>query len=646
MSGSLDGLVTEAAAELMAATAGNSVAISERVLRDLVGHFGVDTGFLRHNDHTIHATVLVAEWPRREVIPDPDPIGVVYFADADPVFAAGENTKVPLVLRPEPSNADYQRRIEEGTAIPAVSLAYVPLLSGDLTTGTLGFVKFGDREWLPEELNALQAIATLFAQLQARIVAEEQVRYLAEHDDLTGLLNRRALIAHLDERLAEGQPGPVGVLFLDLDRFKVVNEHLGQNAGDRFIKGFAELLRAAADPSSVTARLGGDELVVVPSAPMDVKSAVAFAHWLQDRVHKQVVIDGEKLTRSVSVGVATGIPGRDSTSDLLRRADQATRSAKNSGGAAVAPFSPEMFERDAIRNEIELHLEGTSDSDNGALVLHYLPEFGMRTGEVLGTEALARWQHPTRGLLMPESFIGVLESINLARKVGRMVMRSACAQFGLWRARGVGQDAVLRINISPTQLVANNIVDDVAATLDEFAIDPNAVCLEITERVVVQEIDTTRRTLARLKDIGVQIAIDDFGTGYSALAYLKSLPVDTLKIDRGFVRDLGTNKRDLAIVQAIVALAHAFELEVVAEGVETVAAARTLLDLGCDRAQGFLLSRPLDSAAMESLLARRVLPMDFSTMGGSPRDDSSTSNNRGIGESPRGISTRAGMQPL
>jgi diguanylate cyclase len=646
MSGSLDGLVTEAAAELMAATAGNSVAISERVLRDLVGHFGVDTGFLRHNDHTIHATVLVAEWPRREVIPDPDPIGVVYFADADPVFAAGENTKVPLVLRPEPSNADYQRRIEEGTAIPAVSLAYVPLLSGDLTTGTLGFVKFGDREWLPEELNALQAIATLFAQLQARIVAEEQVRYLAEHDDLTGLLNRRALIAHLDERLAEGQPGPVGVLFLDLDRFNVVNEHLGQNAGDRFIKGFAELLRAAADPSSVTARLGGDELVVVPSAPMDVKSAVAFAHWLQDRVHKQVVIDGEKLTRSVSVGVATGIPGRDSTSDLLRRADQATRLAKNSGGAAVAPFSPEMFERDAIRNEIELHLEETSESDNGALVLHYLPEFGMRTGEVLGTEALARWQHPTRGLLMPESFIGVLESINLARKLGRTVMRLACAQFGLWRARGVGQDAVLRINISPTQLVANNIVDDVAATLDEFAIDPSAVCLEITERVVVQEIDTTRRTLARLKDIGVQIAIDDFGTGYSALAYLKSLPVDTLKIDRGFVRDLGTNKRDLAIVQAIVALAHAFELEVVAEGVETVAAARTLLDLGCDRAQGFLLSRPLDSAAMESLLARRVVPMDFSTMGGSPRDDSSTSNNGGIGKSPRGISTRAGMQPL
>jgi diguanylate cyclase len=646
MSGSLEDLVTAAAAELMAATAGNSAAISQRVLRDLVSHLGVDTGFLRHNDHTIHATVIVAEWPPRENVPDPDPIGVVYFADADSVFARAENLKAPYIMRPEPPNADYQRRIEEGTAIPAVSMASVPLLSGDLTTGTMGFIKFGDREWLPEELNALQAIATLFAQLQARIVAEERVRYLAEHDDLTGLLNRRALIAHLDERLAEGQSGQVAILFLDLDRFKVVNEHLGQNAGDRFIKGFAEFLREAADISSVTARLGGDEFVVVPAAPMDIESAMAFAHWLQERVEKQVVIDGEKLSRSVSVGVATGVPGRDSTSDLLRRADQAARSAKNSGGANIAAFSAEMSERDTIRNDIELDLEASTNSDNSALVLHYLPEFSMRTGEILGTEALVRWQHPTRGLLMPDSFIGVVESINLAGKLGRLVMRSAFAQFGLWRSRGLGRDAMLRVNVSPMQLVANNIVDTVAATLDEFAIDPGAVCLEITERVVVQEIDTTRRTLGRLKDIGVKIAIDDFGTGYSALTYLKTLPVDTLKIDRAFVRDLGTNTRDLAIVQAIVDLAHALGLEVVAEGVETATAARALLDLGCHRAQGFLLSRPVDSAAMESLLARRVVPMDFSTMGDSLRDDSSTSNNGGIGKFPQGTSTRAGMQPF
>ncbi len=208
MPGSLDDLVTAAAAELMAATAANHVAVSERVLADLVSHFGVDFGFLRHNDHTIHATVLVASWPPREDIPDPDPIGVVYFADADSVFARAETMKEPDVLRPEPANADYQQNIEGATGIPASSLACVPLLSGDVTTGILGFVKFGDREWLPEELNALQAIATLFAQLQARVVAEEQIHYLAEHDDLTGLLNRRALIAHLDERLAKGTTRP------------------------------------------------------------------------------------------------------------------------------------------------------------------------------------------------------------------------------------------------------------------------------------------------------------------------------------------------------------------------------------------------------------------------------------------------------
>lgn len=623
MAGSLDDLVTSAAAELMAATAANSAAISQRVLRNLASHFGVDFSFLRHIDHVIHATVLVAEWPPRENVPDPDPIGVVYFADADSVFKMSENLKVPDIVRPGATNADYQRNIKEGTGVPVSCLACVPLLSGDVTTGTLGFVNFGDREWLPDELNALQAIATLFAQLQARIVAEEQIHYLAEHDDLTGLLNRRALIAHLDERLAKGRPGPIAVLLLDIDRLKVINDHLGHNAGDQFIKAFAELLRDAADIPSIISRFGGDEFVVVPTAPMDVEGAEAFAQWLQNRVRQQVDIDGEMLSRTVSIGVAIGEPGCDNTSVLLRRADQAVLSAKSSGGRKVARFSPEMSERFAIRNDIELQLEGTIDRGSGALVLHYLPEFDMRTGEVLGAEALIRWQHPTRGLLMPESFIGVVESINLAGRLGRLVMRTAFEQFTIWRSRGVGQGAVLRVNISPIQLVAEGTVDAVGATLDAFGLDAAAVCLEITESVVVQDVDATHKTLAGLKDIGVQIAIDDFGTGYSALAYLKSLPVDALKIDKGFVRELGTHAADQAIVRSIMSLSHAFGLDVVAEGVETAAAARALLDLDCYRAQGFLLSRPLESEAMESLLAQRFVPMDFSDMADPVLEDSS-----------------------
>ncbi len=611
MSGSLDDLVTAAAAKLMAADAGTSADISQRVLGDLVGSFGVDFGFLRHNDHTIHATVLVAEWPPREYIPDPDPIGVIYFAGADSAFAQAENLKEPDVLRPEPANADYQRSIQEGRGVPEVSLACVPLLSGDVTTGTLGFVKFGDREWLPPELNALQAIASLFAQLQARIVAEGRLHYLAEHDDLTGLLNRRAVIAHLDARLAEGQPGPVALVFLNLDRLKAVNDHLGHKAGDRFIDAFAQLLEEAVDVSSVIARFGGDEFVIVPAAPMGADAAEALAKQLQTRVHKQVAVDGETITRTVSIGVAVGTPGRDNASDLLRQADQAVVSAKSIGGNAVAAFDPEMSEKYAIRNDIELHLEGTIENDSGALVLHYLPEFDMRTGEILGIEALIRWRHPTRGLLMPDSFMGVVESINLAGKLGRLVMRSACAQFSYWHDRGLGRDVVLSINVSPAQLVTDGFVAMVAATLHEFLLDPSTVCLEITEHVVVKDIDTTHKTLTGLKEIGVQVAIDDFGTGYSALTYLKSLPVDTLKIDKEFVRDLKEDSADLAILRQVVALADAFGLDVIAEGVETAAAARALLDLGCYRAQGFLLSRPVDRTEMERLLAQRFIPMDF-----------------------------------
>jgi diguanylate cyclase (GGDEF)-like protein len=594
----------------MAVNAATSAAVSERVLADLVGHFGVDFSFLRHNDHELHATRLIAEWPVRPEIPDPDPIGLVFFADADPVFAAAETAKEILVFRPEPATDDYQKTIEEATSIPQTSMAVVPMLSGEVTTGCLGFVKIGDREWTPAELNALKAIASLFAQLQARIVAEDQLRFLAEHDDLTGLNNRRALLAHLDERLAPGEPGPVSALFLDLDRLKAINDYLGHTAGDWFIRVFSKRLREGAEGPNLIARLGGDEFVVVPVVPMSATEAEALASQLQATLRERVSIDGEMLTRTVSIGVALGVPGRDTTSDLLRRADQALLAAKSGGGNKIAVFSDDMSLKGEFRNDIELHL--ASAIENGALVLHYLPEVDMRTGEILAFEALVRWQHPTRGLLSPNAFIGVAESINFAGELGRWVMRAGCAEFRKWRSKGIGEDAVLRLNVSPVQLVTEGFVETVAGIIDEFGLDGGSVCLEITESVVVQDIETTRITLAGLKEVGVQIAIDDFGTGYSVLSHLKSLPVDTLKIDKSFVRELGTNPGDLAIVRAVIALAESFGLELVAEGVETEEAALTLLRHGCHRAQGFLLSRPVAGDAMEALLAQRRIPLPFS----------------------------------
>jgi diguanylate cyclase (GGDEF)-like protein len=606
----LDEVVTAVATELMAVTAATSATVSQRVLADLVGHFGVDFSFLRHNDHDLRATRLIAEWPVRPEIPDPDPIGLVFFADADPVFAAAETAKEILVFRPEPATDDYQKTIEEATSIPQTSMAVVPMLSGEVTTGCLGFVKIGDREWTPAELNALKAIASLFAQLQARIVAEDQLRFLAEHDDLTGLNNRRALLAHLDQRLAPGEPGPVSALFLDLDRLKAINDYLGHTAGDWFIRVFSKRLREGAAGPNLIARLGGDEFVVVPMTPRSATQAEALASQLQATLRERVSIDGEMLTRTVSIGVALGVPGRDTTSDLLRRADQALLAAKSGGGNKIAVFSDDMSLKGEFRNDIELHL--ASAIENGALVLHYLPEVDMRTGEILAFEALVRWQHPTRGLLSPNAFIGVAESINFAGELGRWVMRAGCAEFRKWRLKGIGEDAVLRLNVSPVQLVTEGFVETVAGIIDEFGLDGGSVCLEITESVVVQDIETTRITLAGLKEVGVQIAIDDFGTGYSVLSHLKSLPVDTLKIDKSFVRELGTNPGDLAIVRAVIALAESFGLELVAEGVETEEAALTLLRHGCHRAQGFLLSRPVAGDAMEALLAQRRIPLPFS----------------------------------
>lgn len=606
---SLDLVVTSVASQLMSANAATSVEVSRQVMADLVSYLGVDVSFLRYNDHTIGASRLIAEWPVRPDGADPHPLALVNFAEADPVVAASEHAKKPMVFRPEPGIDEHPRHMNEGRAIPAMSMAAAPLVSGEVTTGVLGFAKFGDREWGADELRAIEAIAALFAQVQARVQAEEQLRYLAEHDDLTGLLNRRTLLGHLDSRLAQGEPGPVSALLFDLDRIKVINDYVGHTAGDLFIRVTADRLRSGAEGPALIARIGGDEFVLIPAAPMDIAAAGALADRFRSALREAISIDGELLSRTVSIGVAVGIPGKDSTSDLLRRTVQAVHNAKNYGGDTVSAFSDDMWTKSAFRNDIELHLQTVID--NGALHLQYLPEVDLRTGEIVAAEALVRWQHPTRGLISPDSFISIAESINLAVELGRWVLRSACAELAGWRSRGVGEDVVLRVNVSPVQLVTEGFVESVANIMNEFALARGSVCLEITERVVVEDIETTRITLARLKDAGVQVAIDDFGTGYSALSQLKTLRVDTLKIDQGFVHDLGSDPSDLAIVRAIISLAEAFNLELVAEGVETEAAARTLLAHGCHRAQGYLLSRPIAGAEMESLLATGRIPLHF-----------------------------------
>jgi diguanylate cyclase len=606
----LDRVVSSVAAQLMDATASDAAEVSQQVLANLVEQFDADAAFLRHNDLNVRASKLVAEWPPWPNRPDPDPLEVVHFVSADPIFAYCAHGQEPIVIQLDPANdicRAYQGRIAESRSVTSPSVAAAPLVSRGVTTGLLGFIKFGDCTWTPKLMNTLRAIAPMFAGFQIRIATEVKLRHLAEHDDLTGLHNRRSVVAHLSDRLTTGRPGPVAVLYLDLDRLKSINDYFGHDAGDRYLQIFAERLQASLGDLGVIGRHGGDEFLVIPGQAMPTEIAESLAHRLQTTLCASLKIGEDVITPSVSIGVAAGRPGRDSTADLLRRADGAVLTAKRAGGNQVAVCTDDISRNVVFRNDIELHLQAGIDSD--ALLLHYLPEVDLWTGAILGAEAVVRWQHPTRGLLLPDSFIGVAESTNLAGELGRWVMRSACAEFSRWRSNDVGQSAILRINVSPLQLITRGFVRSVADTLEEFGIDGGSVCLEITERAVVHDIETTRKTLAELKEVGVQIAIDDFGTGYAVLSHLKSLPVDMLKIDTVFVRDLGPNTSDLAIVRAVIGLAEAFGLQLVAEGVETPAAALTLLQHGCHRAQGFLFSRPVAGDAMESLLFRRRIPM-------------------------------------
>jgi len=561
----------------------------QRTLQVLTEFFQMDTSFLRQNDFARDMSVLVAEWPRRQDVPDPDPLGEVPFG-VDPVFDATRQLDKPFVMRPTGLPDTYQERVERGSGIGQVSMAMVPLIRNSTTVGVLGFVKFGDRPWDTAETNALQAVASLIVQLQARVEAEERLQYHAYHDQLTDLPNRRALLDELCRR-ASGDRSHLGaVLFLDLDNFKMMNDLLGHGAGDRLLVAIAERLTGATTPMDFVARLAGDEFVVLLERRADEQGILDIADSILSLVAEPIEIANHHLTRTGSVGISFADPGAVGEEDLLGQADAALRLAKTQGGNQYAVFDSRL--RASIQERAETELRFRDAIDTGALMLYYQPEVNLRTGQLLAVEALVRWDHPELGVLTAGAFIEMAEETGMIVDLGRWVLAEACRQMALWRAQYPELRFTMRVNMSPAQLVTRNIVQLVGASLADNKLPGRALCLEITEHAVMQDVDQAVQVLHDLKALGVSLAIDDFGTGYSSVAQLKRLPVDVLKIDQGFVLGLGTDGGDRAIVDATVRLAHAFGLEVVAEGVETVDLVHELLALGCFRAQGFLLCRP------------------------------------------------------
>ncbi len=429
---------------------------------------------------------------------------------------------------------------------------------------------------------------------------ERQLVHQAFHDALTGLPNRALFHDRLGQALARARRDgwPCAVLFLDLDRFKDVNDTLGHDAGDRLLVAVATRLRGGLRDGDTLARLGGDEFVVLLEDVADVGDATRTVTRLLAALTPPLALDGREYRLTASVGIALGRVDHARPEEVVRDADIALYRAKEGGRAGYAVFDPAM--QAALVARLDLERDLRQALERGEFLLHYQPIVDLRTGRMIRAKVLARWQHPTRGLVPPGDFIPLAEETGLIAPLGRWVLGEACRQAAAWAAAGT--PVAIAVNLTTREFQHPGLAREVAAALATTGLAARWLGLEITESLAMRDMAATIATLAALGALGVPVAIDDFGTGYSSLAYLKRLPVGALKIDKAFVDGLGTDEEDTAIVATIVTLAHALGLRVVAEGVETAAQADQLLQLGCDLAQGYHFARPLPPAELQALL--------------------------------------------
>lgn len=457
------------------------------------------------------------------------------------------------------------------------------------------------------------AVAGLVAtarDITERKAFEAQLTRQALYDSLTLLPNRVLLRDRIEQALsrASRMKTKIGVLFIDLDNFKAINDSLGHRIGDELLTQAATRLRSCVREENTVARLGGDEFVILIEHLSSEVEAVHVAERIEKQFGKAFTLGGREFVVTTSIGIALSEAGHDAEK-IMRDADIAMYSAKGRGKAQHVVFDASMqtdtlaqlvLEND-LRHAIERH----------ELRLHYQPIVRLETGEVTEVEALLRWQHPTRGLLAPMVFIPLAEETGLIVPIGGWVLKEACRQVASWQAAFPRNPPLtVSVNLSPRQFQQPNLVEQVEQTLCETGLSAHSLKLEITEGTIMRDVETTATALSGLKRLGVQLAVDDFGTGYSSLAYLSRLPLDILKIDRSFVRGIDRDGEDTAIVRAIISMAKSMHLSVTGEGIETAEQAALLRTWACDLGQGFYYSRPLEAANLEALLGKDALPSD------------------------------------
>jgi diguanylate cyclase (GGDEF)-like protein/PAS domain S-box-containing protein len=480
------------------------------------------------------------------------------------------------------------------------------LLEGDITFETHHQAKDGTK--IPVEisahifdLNKCKVVFSIARDISERKKAEETIRRQAYHDALTGLPNRMLFKDRLTEAIlhARRHDRMLGLLFLDLDRFKNINDTLGHIVGDRLLQGVAERLGSCLQEEDIIARLGGDEFTVLLPQINRLEDAVKTAQRILEALKAPFRFDGHDLHINASIGIALYPSDGEDAEVLLRNADTALYRAKEKGRNTYQLYSPLMnataFERLVMENSLRRALE------RGEFVIYFQPLLSIKTGNVVGMEALLRWQHPELGLVYPEEFIPLAEETGIILALGEWTLRAACRQNKLWQEAGLPR---LRtsVNLSGRQLQQDGLAAMVARVLEETRLEPQYLELEVTESVAMQNADTTIQVLKDLRSMGIHISLDDFGTGYSSLSYLKRLPLNTLKIDQSFVRDMTTDAHDAAIATTVIILGHNLQLSVTAEGVENQEQLDFLRDQQCDKIQGYLFSQPLPADEFQEFI--------------------------------------------
>jgi diguanylate cyclase (GGDEF)-like protein len=474
----------------------------------------------------------------------------------------------------------------------------------------------GSFDFLFQALVAIGMVVWLLEDERRRAIAVSQrIEHLAYHDLLTDLPNRHLLVRYLKEAIvrAEARRERLAVLYLDLDRFKVVNDSLGNAGGDELLKSFAERLRKRLRSTDLIARLAADEFAILLPAVESEETILRVAQKVLEVTRLPFTLQGQEIFLTASVGIGRCPEDGTDAELLLKRAEIAMVRVKGTNRDAFQFYAPSMDSNSLEQLSLEADLRKALTREHGELVLFYQPVLDSRRRCVDGVEALLRWHHPTRGLMAPGEFLWLAEVSGLASVLDLWVLRTACREVQEWRSRG-SLDLQLAVNLSPRSFQQPELLDQIRGALAEAGLPPALLVLEITETLAMQNAENTLAVLGGLKELGVKIAIDDFGTGFSSLSYLTTFPVDTLKVDRSFVHTLGLGRGGEEVAAAVIALALSLEISVVAEGVEEEKQWRWLEGLGCERFQGYYFSPPLAAAECQDLLLGRGLETRFAVL--------------------------------